>query len=145
MEIDSSAASSRRRSSVLALCLRHRLVGATVVTFGLLVAPLAVQGWNNGPAGNATTDTGAECSKPPYSTHDWVADHALALLPEEERAWLMPHKALYLLGTEAPDNDTIAAACNAPHRGYDDRRKGHSVEWASDWSRMTADRAAQRA
>jgi hypothetical protein len=64
-----------------ALFPRHRVVGVVFVTLGLLIAPLAVQGWNNGPAGNASTDTVAECTAPPYSTHDWVADHAVALLP----------------------------------------------------------------
>jgi Zinc dependent phospholipase C len=119
--------------------------GALALSLALLGAPPHVQGWNNGPPGNTTTDTATECGAPPYSTHDWVADHALALLPEEERAWLMPHHALYLLGTEAPDNRTIAAACTSPHRGYDDRRLGHSVEWTRSWSRMTNDRAARRA
>jgi hypothetical protein len=119
--------------------------GALALCLALLRAPLPVHGWANGPAGNTKTDTATECGAPPYSTHDWVADHALALLPERERAWLMPHQALYLLGTEAPDNRNIAAACTSPHHGYDDRRLGHSVEWARDWSRMTNDRAARRA
>ena len=43
-------------------------------------------GWNNGQDGNTTTNTVKECSNPPYATHDWIADHALALLPQEERA-----------------------------------------------------------
>ena len=107
--------------------------------------------WTNGPAGNATTDTLSECSDPPYSTHDWIADHALDLLPVNEKAWLLPHKNMYLLGTEAPDNDNIPTGCNAPNTGYDDRRKGHSVEWAADWSDFIVidgvkkDRAAVRA
>jgi integrase len=36
---------------------------------------------------------------PPYATHDWVADHALSLLPNEEKAWIVPHQTLYLVGT----------------------------------------------
>ncbi len=28
----------------------------------------------------------------------------MVILPEDEREWLMPHLAMYLLGTEAPDN-----------------------------------------
>jgi hypothetical protein len=99
--------------------------------------------WNNG----GSTDQVAECSDPPYATHDWVAEHALMLLPEPERAWLMPHKVLYLLGTEAPDNKTIPTECGGPHSGYDDRLRGHSVEWKGDWSDFVAkkDRAARRA
>jgi len=49
------------------------------------------------------------------------------------------------LGTEAPDNDDIPDACNGPNNGYDDRNRGHSVEWNSDWSMMVRDRAARRA
>jgi hypothetical protein len=80
--------------------------------------------WNNGQSGNTTTNAASECSNPPYATHDWVADHALARVPDAEKAWLIPHKAIYLLGTEAPDNRTIAVACNTPNRGYDDRSAG---------------------
>lgn len=101
--------------------------------------------WNNGQSGNSTTNTAAECNNPPYATHDWVADQALSLLPDEEKAWLLPLKTVYLLGTEAPDFKGIPAACQTPNHGYDDRNQGHSVEWAADWSKMTKDRAAARA
>lgn len=103
--------------------------------------------WNNGPSGNARTDEAGECASPPYATHDWIADHALALLPAAERAWLEPHKALYLLGTEAPDNPNIHADCNGPNTGYGDTGAGHSVEWESDGSGFVEgrDRAAFRA
>ena len=76
-----------------------------------------------------------------------IADHALDLLPAAEQAWLLPHETLYLLGTEAPDNDDIPASCGAPNTGYDDRRSGHSVEWMSDLSSFLTgrDRAARRA
>ena len=111
------------------------------------VLPLSVLALarSNGPAGNATTNQASECSNPPYATHDWIADHALALLPANESAWLQPHKTMYLLGTEAPDNDDIPAACGAPNTGYDDRRRGHSVNWNNDHSEMVEDRAAFRA
>ncbi len=99
--------------------------------------------WNNGQSGNATTNEPEECSSPPYSTHDWIADRALALLPDAEAEWLVPHRAMYLLGTEAPDNRRIPEECGAPHTGYDDRHKGHSVEWIGE--KMIKDRAAVRA
>lgn len=104
-------------------------------------------GWSNGPDGNANTNLASECANPPYATHDWVAEHALMLLPENEHAWLMPHRTLYLLGTEAPDNDDIPTSCGAPNpsNGYDDRRMGHSIEWSASWSTMIEDRAAWRA
>ena len=110
------------------------------------VAPRLIQTpWNNGPAGNAATDQASECAAPAYATHDWIADHALDFLPDAEKAWLLPHRALYLTGTEAPDNDDIAAACGAPHTGYDDRRRGHSVDWDDAHTEMFVTRAAARA
>ena len=69
----------------------------------------------------------------------------LALLPNDEKAWLLPHKAMYLLGTEAPDNRTIPVSCNGPNRGYDDRSQGHSVKRNAGFTQMTNDRAARRA
>jgi hypothetical protein len=111
----------------------------------LLLTASPVFAWNNGQSGNANTDIAAECSNPPYATHDWIAEHALMLLPQAERDWLMPHKAVYLIGTEAPDFKLIATACQTPHRGYDDRSLGHSVEWPATGSNMVKDRAAQRA
>ncbi len=105
----------------------------------------SVWAWSNGPPGNAFTDEASECDSPSYSTHDWIADRALALLPATESAWLVPHKTAYLLGTEAPDNRNIPTECTAPHSGYDDRNLGHSVEWRNGWTEMYKDRAARRA
>jgi hypothetical protein len=125
-----------------------RILYLIALMFG---APNTATAWGNGPPGNATTNKPSECDSPPYSTHDWIADHAVALLPEVERAWLYPLKSFYLLGTEAPDNDKIPAGCNAPNTGYDDRNKGHSVSWLPDWSDFSPkengkdDRAAWRA
>ena len=58
-----------------------------------------VAAWKNGPIGNAITNTETDCTNPPYATQDWVADHARALLPGNERAWLDPHRRLLLIGT----------------------------------------------
>ena len=90
--------------------------------------------WINGPSGNSITNDSSECDDPPYGTHDWIADHALDLLPNEEKAWIIPYKSIYLLGTEAPDNNDIPNECGAPNSGYDDRSLGHSVEWKADYS-----------
>ena len=115
------------------------------LVFSIYSAPTLA--WSNGPSGNAGTDDPSECANPPYATHDWVADHALDLLPNVEKAWLLPHKTLYLIGTEAPDNGKIPNECNAPNNGYNDRGSGHSVEWQGDWSDcvLGKDRAARRA
>jgi hypothetical protein len=107
-----------------------------------LAAPRA---WNNGQSGNTTTTTKAECSDPPYATHDWIADHALDLLPAEEKAWLVPHRNLYLIGTEAPDHKGIPASCGAPIIGYNDCTLCHSVEWNTAVTQITVDRPAVRA
>jgi hypothetical protein len=44
--------------------------------------------------------TMAECANQPDTTYDSVADHALTLLPDSEREWLVPQNSLYLRGTE---------------------------------------------
>jgi hypothetical protein len=46
--------------------------------------------WNNSQSGNTTTNAAAECGHSPYATRVWVGDQALALLPDEEKAWLLP-------------------------------------------------------
>lgn len=115
-----------------------------------LLIPAVAFAWRNG----APTDSPAACGDPGYSTHDWIADQALNLLPDNEKAWILPHRNTYLIGTEAPDNREIEASCNTVHRGYDDRIRGHSVEWNDDFSGFVEsnnqptgleDRAARRA
>jgi hypothetical protein len=118
-----------------------RPIGVGLV-LAVLLAPPSSSAWNNGQSGNSNTDTAAECDHPPYATHDWIADQALALLPDAEKAWLLPLKSVYLLGTEAPDFKGIPTACQTPNHGYDDRNLGHSVEWAANWAKMTKDRGA---
>ena len=86
---------------------------------GFVGCPSSVLAWGNGQSGNATTNQPSECAIPPYSTHDWVAENALELLPDPEAAWLIPHRTLYRLGTEAPDNNDIPDSCGAPNNGYD--------------------------
>ncbi len=117
-----------------------------------ILVPMVAFGWNNGQAGNARTNLPEECADPPYSTHDWIADKALDMLPDDEKEWLVPHRAMYLLGTEAPDNSTIHESCDSPHRGYGDTGLGHSVDWNSDHTAWALrddgtlqDRAARRA
>ena len=41
---------------------------------------------------------------PCYGTHDWISEHALDWLPDEEKQYLLDNLAAYLYGTELPDN-----------------------------------------
>lgn len=113
--------------------MRHRLLAAASVAL-LLAASSAAHAWKNGPPDNKVTNSAADCQSPPYSTHDWIADHARALLAVHERAWLDPHRRLYLIGTEAPDYGEIQEGCGTPHRGYNDTGGGrHDLRFdASD-------------
>ncbi len=56
-----------------------------------------VKSWSNG-------GFSANPATPDYGTHDWIADHALDWLPTQEKQWLLDNKAVYLYGTELPDN-----------------------------------------
>ena len=67
------------------------------------------------------------------------------MLPANETAWLTANRAMFLLGTEAPDNNDINASCGSPHTGYDDRFYGHSVDWDDNHEIMHGTRAAARA
>lgn len=125
-------------STLTRLLVLALLVGTSTISW-----PLSA--WNNGQKGNTTTTTKAECSTVPYGTHDWIADQAVELLPDAERAWLLPHRAIYLVGTEAPDHKLIPLSCGVPHRGYDDRSAGHSVEWNAAVTEMVNDCPAVRA
>ncbi|MEM2355725.1 MAG: hypothetical protein QXO00_05340, partial [Candidatus Bathyarchaeia archaeon] len=58
---------------------------------------LRVFGWGNG--GYSTTP-----DNPKYGTHDWIAEHALDWLPEAEKQFILENLAIYLYGTELPDN-----------------------------------------
>lgn len=101
--------------------------------------------WKNGPPDNKVTNSAADCLAPPYSTHDWIADHARALLPPAARAWLDPHRVLMLIGTEAPDYAKIEAFCGAPNRGYNDTGQGrHDLRFDANGG-ITRRLPAQRA
>lgn len=111
----------------------------------LAIWPLPAQAWKNGPPDNKITNSTADCMAPPYSTHDWIADHARALLPATARAWLDPHRVLMLIGTEAPDYADTPMDCGVPNRGYNDTGKGrHDLRFNTSGG-VTRDLPAQRA
>ncbi len=43
-------------------------------------------------------------ANPDYGTHDWIAEHALDWLRAEEKQYILDNLAVYLYGTELPDN-----------------------------------------
>gem|GEM_PF-584569 len=63
-------------------------------------------------------------SNPDYGTHDWIAEHALDWLPEEEKGYILDNFAAYLYGTELPDNGI------APD-GIGDTLKHHIYYWSN--------------
>jgi hypothetical protein len=72
----------------------------TALILCMLVASFSVStvgGWSNG-------GYSADPSNPDYGTHDWIAEHALDWLPENEKAYIANNLATYLYGTELPDN-----------------------------------------
>ncbi len=60
-----------------------------------------VLAWNNG---GRTKDL----SNTKYGMHDWIAEEAVKMLPENEKEWINRNLSTFLLGTEAPDNQAIA-------------------------------------
>ncbi len=58
-----------------------------------------------------------------YGTHDWIAEHALDMLPSNESGWLAANKKVFLLGTEAPENANITFGGKT---GYGDIQKHHN-------------------
>ena len=85
--------------------------------------------WSNG-------GYSADPSNPYYGTHDWIAQHALDWLPNEEKQYILDNLKIYLYGTELPDNG------QAPN-GIGDTTK-HHIYLNSDKA-ITDDAAAVRA
>jgi len=112
--------------------LKKKAASALIV--GLLIAcfiagSARVSGWSNG-------GYSAEPGNPDYGTHDWIAEHALEWLPPEEKQFLLDNKAVYLYGTELPDNGQASD-------GIGDTTK-HHVYYLADGS-VQDDFAADRA
>ena len=89
----------------------------------------SVASWSNG-------GYSADPSHPDYGTHDWIAQHALDWLPDNEKQYILNNLALYLYGTELPDN-------NQASDGIGDTTN-HHVYYRSDNS-LQEDNSAVRA
>ncbi|UCE10732.1 MAG: hypothetical protein JSW61_02015 [Candidatus Thorarchaeota archaeon] len=85
--------------------------------------------WSNGGYSD-------DSSNPDYGTHDFIAEHALDWLPAQERQYIVNNLALYLYGTELPDN-------SRPQDGIGDTAK-HHIYFDADGT-LVDDSAALRA
>jgi hypothetical protein len=76
------------------------LVGIVLIVLIVASAFLAAEasGWSNG-------GYSADPTHPDYGTHDWIAEQALDWLPQQEKQFILDNKAVYLYGTELPDNN----------------------------------------
>jgi hypothetical protein len=88
-----------------------------------------VLGWSNG-------GYSADPSQPDYGTHDWIAQHALDFLPDNEKQYITSNLAVYLYGTELPD-------LPASQGGIGDTTK-HHIYYYSNGS-LQDDASAKRA
>jgi hypothetical protein len=87
---------------------------AAVVLLLVIPAPTApAAGWSNG-------GYSADTANPDYGTHDWIAEHAMRWLPENESAYIRENFAIYLYGTELPDRNTAPGGIGdtAKHHVY---------------------------
>jgi len=63
----------------------------------LIISSVTVYGWSNG-------GFSANPANPDYGTHDWIAQHSLDWLPQNEKQYVLDNLNLYLYATELPDN-----------------------------------------
>ncbi len=106
-----------------------RSVLPTLIVCILLLTVQPVLGWSNG-------GYSADPSSPDYGTHDWIAQHALDYLPAQEKQYIVDNLAVYLYGTELPDN-------NQASDGIGDTGKHHSYFYAN--GTLQDDSSAKRA
>ena len=118
-------ARSMPKKRVFLACACVLLSALLIVGFGAT----AVSGWSNG-------GYSADSSHPNYGTHDWIAEHALDWLPQQEKQFLLDNKASYLYGTELPDNNQVSD-------GIGDTTKHHVYFFANE--SLQDDAAAVRA
>ncbi len=76
--------------------MKLKLILPFVCVFVLLSAVPYVMGWSNG-------GYSADPTQPDYGTHDWIAQHALDFLPDNEKQYIASNLEVYLYGTELPD------------------------------------------
>ncbi|WXG44961.1 MAG: zinc dependent phospholipase C family protein [Promethearchaeati archaeon SRVP18_Atabeyarchaeia-1] len=93
----------------------------SLALFGLIASGVLISGhnamaWSNG-------GYSSDPNNPDYGSHDWIAEHAIMLLPANESGWLSQNKNAFIYGTEAPDNGN---ALFEGHNGYGDTTHHHN-------------------
>ena len=86
-----------------------------LLTALIVIGQVRVYAWENG-------DTESSAMNPSYGTHDWIAAHALNMLPAKHKDFLNKYLKLYLYGTEFPDR---SAASWGGISGYGDKATHH--------------------
>lgn len=114
------------------------IVKVTALALFLLVF---INAYSTGRTATAWSNGGwsSDQNNPKYGTHDWIADHAMNLLPSNESGWLTQNKNVFLYGTEAPDRKN---ASFQGRNGYGDTTHHHNYYSGTT---CTDDSAAQRA
>ena len=105
---------------------------SVVLLFVLFTSCMIIDGvsaWSNGGYSE-------DHSNPDYGTHDWIAQHALEWLPSSEKQYLVDNLAVYLYGTELPDNGGASD-------GIGDTTKHHIYYYSSE--NVQDESAAERA
>lgn len=87
--------------------MRRKIVATT--TFALVITLISiipiisipVLAWENGDSSDIYYGVR-------FGSHDWIADHAMNMLPANNRTWYTgKYRTYFLTGTEAPDNSGI--------------------------------------
>lgn len=97
----------------ISILIKHRSIMILILlTLGLLFftsfqITLTSTGWRNGPSADEFSQDSSQLK---YGTHDWIAEHALDFLADEEKQYILTNLETYLYGTELPDKATGADA-----------------------------------
>ncbi len=119
---------NRQTLEAINLKLTKAVLAIVCVSF-LFLSVEPVLGWSNG-------GYSADPAQPDYGTHDWIAQHALDFLPDNEKQYITSNLAVYLYGTELPD-------LPASQGGIGDTTKHHIYYYSN--ASLQDDASAKRA
>lgn len=118
--------SRAHKSACNTLMLLMVLIIHTLGVSFMIINPPSVTAWSNG---GFSTDP----QNPNYGTHDWIAQHALDWLPNEEKQYILDNLVAYLYGTELPDNSIAPEGIGdvAWHHVYFNQSEIMTDDWAA--------------